>query len=228
MLGRARFGAVEAGGGVLVFGGFSPLGPLSNSQLYLQGQPPLALFSMNTARGGFASAIGGGSVFAVGGLYANGQTADAVEQLTGIYELWRERTPLPEPRNAPVAGVLNDTLYVTGGADRFEAVLGSTVKLPLKAPARGVTSADDGPASRPALALVGPNPTRGATAFEVRTSAPSRLTVHDALGREVAVLLEGAVGERRVAWDARVPAGTYLARLQGPAGSAVVPLTVVR
>ena len=82
------------------------------------------------------------------------------------------------------------------------------------------------PALAPALASAGaaselaafPNPTAGraTVAFSVEAAGAVRLSVHDALGREVAVLAEGAVeaGAHRVELDASAwPAGVYLVRL---------------
>ena len=84
------------------------------------------------------------------------------------------------------------------------------------------------------LALVATeNPFRGQTALRVRAPAAEalRLVVLDALGREVAVLLDEAVsaGERTVTWDARgLPAGRYLARLVGGGETVTASLTLLR
>jgi lysophospholipase L1-like esterase len=69
-----------------------------------------------------------------------------------------------------------------------------------------------------ALRAAAPNPfTRTTTLTAVMPEAgAARLSVHDALGREVATLLEGevAAGEHAVAFDAEgLPSGTYVARL---------------
>ena len=65
---------------------------------------------------------------------------------------------------------------------------------------------------------VWPNPSAGqaTVAFSVETAGAVRLSVVDALGREVAVLVEGAVeaGRHQAVVDAgSLPAGTYLVRL---------------
>lgn len=63
-----------------------------------------------------------------------------------------------------------------------------------------------------------PNPARGATELSFALGAPARvrLSVHDALGRQVATLLDGALGSGAHTArldDAALPAGVYLARL---------------
>ena len=68
-----------------------------------------------------------------------------------------------------------------------------------------------------------PNPSSGRTivAFSVEAAGPVRLSLHDALGREVAVLVEGALAEGRheAELDAgALPAGTYLVRLATAGG----------
>jgi hypothetical protein len=85
-----------------------------------------------------------------------------------------------------------------------------------------------------ALALtVLENPSRGPAALRLHVPAlgPVRLRVFDALGREVAALLDGALpaGERTVRWDARgLPAGGYLARLEAGGEVVTARLTLVR
>ena len=71
-----------------------------------------------------------------------------------------------------------------------------------------------------------PNPTadRATVAFTVETAGPVRLSVVDALGREVAVLTEGPVeaGPHRAELDASAwPAGVYLVRLVTADGQAL-------
>ncbi len=87
----------------------------------------------------------------------------------------------------------------------------------------------------PALALapVAPNPSRGTVRVDATLGAPgpARLTLVDALGREVAVVAEGhfAAGAHRWTIDAgRLAAGAYRLRLAAPGGVRTRPLTVVR
>lgn len=99
-----------------------------------------------------------------------------------------------------------------------------------------VISTEDG-ASLPSgglrLRSIFPNPaSRAATAaFELDAPQHVRVVVYDLLGREVAVIHEGALdaGMFEVRIDASVlPAGLYLVRLAGQRDAATLPLTVVR
>ena len=78
-----------------------------------------------------------------------------------------------------------------------------------------------------------PNPTRGAA--RVRYSLPrpgaARLAAYDLLGRQVAVLAEGAqpAGAAEATFDAsRLPAGVYVLRLDADGASQTARVTVVR
>jgi hypothetical protein len=84
-----------------------------------------------------------------------------------------------------------------------------------------------------ALEPARPNPFRGHTLLDVAVPEAGRvrLAVYDVLGREVALLLDGAVeaGRHRVRFDAaHLPGGTYVARLEGGGQVATRPLTLVR
>src|SRR5690606_23019616 len=86
-----------------------------------------------------------------------------------------------------------------------------------------------------ALALPGayPNPSTGRTTitYDVPKAAAVRLAVYDALGREVAVLVDGEVeaGRHEASLDAATLApGVYLVRLSAGAFTATRRVTVVR
>lgn len=97
----------------------------------------------------------------------------------------------------------------------------------------GATDVEGGPADAGAL-RVGPNPLGPGSAAMFRLDAPAaaRVSVHDALGREVALLAVSArgAGEHRVHLGGLgLPAGVYVVRLSvdgRPADAALV--TVVR
>lgn len=114
----------------------------------------------------------------------------------------------------------DSTLYVANGAGLF--VL------------RRVTeTAADEPASPLALVLgVYPNPALGPVTirFALDRPGPVRLTVHDALGRAVAVLADGALaaGAHAATLDVTLAPGVYLVRLSAGGRSVTRPLTVVR
>ena len=96
---------------------------------------------------------------------------------------------------------------------------------------RGVALGADAPVD---LAVTtAPNPTRGRTtvAFGVEEPADVRVAVYDALGRQVAVLAEGAFerGRHDVAFDgAALPSGVYVVRVEGADEARTARVTVVR
>ena len=81
--------------------------------------------------------------------------------------------------------------------------------------------------------VVGPNPARDVArvSFTLLAAGPVRLTVHDTLGRLVAVVADGAraAGAHDLTVDvSALPAGVYLLRFDGAESSSTRPLTVVR
>ena len=82
------------------------------------------------------------------------------------------------------------------------------------------------------LSAPSPNPVRARTRVQLAVGAPQtvRATLHDALGRTVAVLHDGdAAGTVTLAVDASgLATGVYTVRVQGAAGVATRRLTVVR
>ncbi|HEX8384823.1 MAG TPA: T9SS type A sorting domain-containing protein [Rubricoccaceae bacterium] len=92
--------------------------------------------------------------------------------------------------------------------------------------------ATDGQAPADLSLAAAPNPTRGTTrlAYTLPAAANVRLAVYDALGREVAVIADGAraAGPHDVLLSAgRLAPGTYVVRLQAGATVLVRRLTVV-
>ena len=96
----------------------------------------------------------------------------------------------------------------------------------------GGTAAEPGRGSPPGLTLghAGPHPTRGAARVVLRSDRARtvRVAVYDALGRQVAVLFDGAVGagDHPLALGAGLAPGTYTVRVHG--GGAAAVLRVVR
>ncbi len=94
--------------------------------------------------------------------------------------------------------------------------------------------AGEGGPGAAALALaVRPNPSPGVPvlSYTLAADADVRLAVFDALGREVAVVTARAqsAGVHTASLDTSdLPPGVYVARLTTAAGTATVPLTVVR
>ncbi len=101
-------------------------------------------------------------------------------------------------------------------------------------PGTGVATEAEAPVAAVGLGAPFPNPTRAASAsvsVELPEAGPARLAVYDALGREVAVALDGllAAGRHAVALDtSRLPSGVYVVRLETGGAVAVQRLTVVR
>jgi hypothetical protein len=97
-----------------------------------------------------------------------------------------------------------------------------------------VAAATTGGSTLTGLGAAFPNPSRGSVTVPYGLDAPSavRLAVYDALGREVAVLVDGpvAAGAHAAALDgASLPAGVYLVRLTTDGGLAqTARLTLVR
>jgi choice-of-anchor B domain-containing protein len=88
-------------------------------------------------------------------------------------------------------------------------------------------------APAPLVIEIAPNPSREAVTltFRIAEAAEARLTVHDALGRQVAVAAAGAfgVGEHAVRFDmGGLPSGLYLARLEADGRAALRRFTRLR
>lgn len=118
------------------------------------------------------------------------------------------------------------------GAQVEETVGLDSVRLVLPASAAPV------PAATTMLSAI-PNPFNPSTtlAFDLPRALPVRLTLHDAAGRLVRVLLDGqeaAAGRREVVWDGRddrgraQPSGTYLARVEAAGMVATTRVTLLR
>lgn len=101
-------------------------------------------------------------------------------------------------------------------------------------PGTNVATEPEAPPTAVALSAPFPNPARSAgvtVSVDLPEAGPVRLAVYDALGREVAVALDGtlAAGRYPVALDTSgLPSGVYVVRLQAGGAVAVQRLTVVR
>ena len=93
-----------------------------------------------------------------------------------------------------------------------------------------VTGAGEAPVA--GLSLTVANPTRGSSAirFAVPTAGPTRLVVVDALGREIAVLVDGerAAGAYTATLPSTLAPGAYVVRLRTAAGTVTRLATIVR
>ena len=73
-----------------------------------------------------------------------------------------------------------------------------------------------------AVALAGPNPSRGPTAVRVRSDVPVRVSVVDVRGREVALLWDGPAPPDRLAVGGALAPGVYAVRAVSAEGSATL------
>ena len=120
---------------------------------------------------------------------------------------------------------------VTGGNLGFDPNFGTLAGGPFSATGGGFTALAEAPRGASALRLAGPNPagTRTRLVLTLAAAQPVRVDVLDALGRTVAVLLDGpaAAGETEIGVDvAGLPAGVYGVRVVGENVRAAQRLTV--
>lgn len=138
-------------------------------------------------------------------------------------------------------GIVRDTsityTFLTGGDVQAEVALdpeSNTVSASYSRTTRTATAQGPLPvAVGLSLAPPSPNPARAAVAVGFTLDAPGRvsLTVHDALGREVARLADGAwpAGAHALRWDAEGhPAGAYALRLMSGGAMQSRTVTLVR
>jgi hypothetical protein len=151
---------------------------------------------------------------------------------------------------APNLSNLDGTGNVRASTDfrqTYAAVLGSWLGLPAAdlatilggdypaIPLVGSPVGTSGGAAVPALTLraPAPNPASGTTriVYSLASAGRARICVYDALGRRVAVPADGwhVAGPHSAEVDAsRLPAGTYVVRLETPQAAETTRLTVVR
>ncbi len=201
-------------GGALTPGGVGALGTLALSAPFTQ-----------TAAGTLSIEIGASSTDAV--------TVDGTAALGGTLRV------AALPGEAPTVGQSYDVLTadaITGAFDQIVAPDGLEVSVSATAvtvSVSGTVDGEDDPARAFALHAPAPNPARGSVelSFDLAQAGTVRLSVHDALGREVAVpvndTLQPGLHAIALATDALAP-GVYVIRLV--AGDQVVTqrFTVLR
>lgn len=168
-------------------------------------------------------------------LWLDGTELDiALERATGAAGPWAAVTAAPTAGDRGARVLDADTavdltyhyrLVLDDGGEA--AVLGTVSARRTRIGAAGVV-----------LGGASPNPTRGATALAYRLPAPQdvRLTVHDARGRLVRTLVDGAVsgGDHVAQWDGRgdggapVPVGVYFFKLQTPQAARTQKVVLTR
>ena len=90
--------------------------------------------------------------------------------------------------------------------------------------ARSTDAEPDRPRAALAIALAGPNPSRGPTAVRVESAGPVRVAVVDVRGREVAVLWDGPAPPDRLAVGGSLAPGVYAVRAVSAGGAATLRL----
>ncbi len=135
---------------------------------------------------------------------------------------------------------LNGFLHLKAGSDLIDtgvdvglAYSGSAPDLGAYEFDQGGTAAEADPVAGAALSLAGPNPVRGRTQLAITLDASRvvRVSVHDALGREVAVVADGPLpGGRQLLGveTAGLAPGVYVVRMQAGAAMSSLTFTVVR
>jgi N-acetylneuraminic acid mutarotase len=231
---RAAFASAAMSGGVLVFGGFSAFGPLTDVEFYVPGVGGVTKASMpDPPRGSLAGAGTETLAWAIGGKTYAGAVLDRVDVYDLVADRWDAGPALPEPREGAVAAVANGQVYVFGGQDG-QGTLATTSLTTAVIPA-----VEDGlPGGAFALAAAGPNPFRDGTRLALGLDRPAEATVavYDALGRRVAVLHDGLLpaGRHLLDWDGtdvsgrRLPSGLYVVRAVAGERQAALRLTLVR
>ncbi|MBO6576013.1 MAG: DUF11 domain-containing protein [Rhodothermales bacterium] len=143
----------------------------------------------------------------------------------GVFELPSDRATLPSWTNVTLRLQQVGVVGVTPDGKKLWAgpATGGAVGLSLSS----VSTDAEPPAELPtglSLHQNYPNPFNPSTnlSFALPQSAEVRLSVHDVMGREVAVLVDGLLpaGEHSVVFDAsRLPSGPYVYRLRTPGAS---------
>ncbi len=139
---------------------------------------------------------------------------------------------------APGGGVIYDNQMGAGeDADPTTAIGGGQIKIHKSGGGNNLEAGetevlDEGPAAY-ALEAAYPNPFNPQTTirFDVPEAAEVQLGIYDVLGRQVRVLVDGQIpaGTHEMAFEAGgLPSGTYLVRLETPAGSFVQTMQLVK
>ncbi|MGH7454706.1 MAG: Kelch repeat-containing protein [bacterium] len=186
--------------------------------------------NMPTPRGGLAAAVLQGKLYVFGGEIPG--VFPQVEEYDPVKDSWRLMAPMPLPRHGIGAATVADTIFIIGGGP----VQGF-----------GVSNVNSGFTVSPTTTVRGehktprdfalyqnyPNPFNPSTMirFVVPTAGLATLKIFNALGNEIATLVNGKVevGTHEVRWHAdRAPAGIYFYRLQTKTQSQTRKLIIVK
>ena len=234
---RASFAAAPVGDGVLLVGGFSTFGPLADVEYYVPGVGGQPRPQLPDPRGALGAATldtpDGQRVYVAGGRNASSVVVANVDIYDPVAAAWTPGPDLPAPREAAAVVALNGRLYVIGGRDA-SGPASTTFVLDVS------TAVADGPVGSAALSLGAaiPNPASGEARLSLQVGEPGVVTVdaYDTLGRRIATLHDGLLGEgvHDLRWSGRddagraLPAGVYVIRAQQGTHTAARRLTVTR
>ncbi|HEY2996014.1 MAG TPA: carboxypeptidase regulatory-like domain-containing protein [Methylomirabilota bacterium] len=84
---------------------------------------------MPTARGGLATAVVGGKLYAIGGGPVSGFSTGAVEVYDPVTNTWAGRAPMPTPRSYASAAGIGGKIYVVGGCINADCSAASTTNI---------------------------------------------------------------------------------------------------
>ncbi|MGH7595096.1 MAG: Kelch repeat-containing protein [bacterium] len=185
---------------------------------------------MPTPRGGLTAAALHGKLYVFGGEIPG--VFPQVEEYDPAKNSWRQMAPMPLPRHGIGAATVADTIFIIGGGP----VQGFGVSNVNSGFVVSPTTAVRGEAKAPqdfALYQNYPNPFNPSTMirFVVPSHGPVTLKIFNALGNEIATLVNGKIeaGAHETLWQAgQVPAGIYFYRLQTQNQSLTRKLIIIK
>lgn len=174
---------------------------------------------MPTPRFGLQTYLVGGKIYAVGGTRSNGTALATVEVYDPVADTWETLENMPEPLAWFAGAVVDGRIYVISGTpDWGQSGTGAIWEYtpPFATAVRGEPSSEL--PKQFVLEQNYPNPFNPTTIvrYQLPLAGEVTLAVHDLLGREVAVLLNGrvAAGVHEVTFDGSgLSSGVYIYRL---------------
>ncbi|MCI0691187.1 T9SS type A sorting domain-containing protein [candidate division KSB1 bacterium] len=185
---------------------------------------------MPTPRGGLAAAALRGKLYVFGGEIPG--VFSQVEEYDPMKNSWQSMTSMPLPRHGIGAATVADTIFIIGGGPVQGFGVSNVNSGFTVSPATAVRDKSKAPRDF-ALYQNYPNPFNPSTAirFVVPNTGPVTLKIFNALGNEMATLVNGKIeaGTHEIHWLAdRVPAGIYFYRLQAQNQSLTRKLIIIK
>lgn len=234
-------GSVSISGDAAVVGAYGGDGIRGSAYVFVQSDGAWAQQAELTAADGesldrFGSSVAvSGEVVAVGapGDDDTGSESGSVYVFVRSDAAWVQQDKLVATDSEPLAR-FGQSVAISGekavvGAYGDDDAVGSAYVFGLT----GATAGELGAENAFALAAPRPNPvtTRTGVPFELATTGPVRIAIYDALGREVALLVDGdrTAGEHYVVLDtSRLASGAYIVRLTASGNVLTRTFSVVR